>query len=248
MSAVTPEPEWYEAAFTAGYVDVYPHRNLDAARAEIAGLVERGLNGRVLDLGCGFGRHSLAMSEQGLDVFGLDLSQDLLAHATHVDAEGRLAGRLVRGEFRALPFRPRAFDSVVMLFSSFGYFGEADNGRVLDEVARVLRPGGIALFDLMNATLIRSTLVPESRREDRGRVFEERRRLVDDARRVQKEVRLTEPGGGSRTWHEDVRLYDPAEFADLLGLHGLDAVRSEGDFDGRAFGDDSPRQLVWVRR
>jgi len=249
---VTPPPAdedpWYEAAFAAGYIDVYPHRTVDAARAEVSGLVRRGLAGRVLDLGCGFGRHSLALAAQGMDVCGLDLSPDLLRHAARIDEEGRLAGRLVRGEFRHLPFRDASFDAVVMLFSSFGYFDEVDNGRVLDEVARILRPGATALFDLMNPTLIRRTLVPESRRQVSGRVLTEHRRLLDAERRVQKDVLLREPDGSERRWREDVRLYERDEFAALLGEHALTWLRVEGDFDGSDLADDSPRQLVWARR
>jgi len=253
VSPPAEDEAWYESAFAAGYVDVYPHRNLEAARAEVAGLVRRdpkrrGLAGRVLDLGCGFGRHTLAMLEQGLDVYGVDLSRDLLLHAAHIDQEGRLAARLLRGEFRHLPFRAASFDAVVMLFSSFGYFDETGNGRVLDEIARVLRPGATALFDLMNPTRIRQGLVPESRRVSGGRVLTERRCLADGERRVQKEVHLREPDGSERRWREDVRLYDPEEFALLLARHSLARVRVEGDFHGGELVEDSPRQLVWARR
>ena len=51
---------------------------------------------------------------------------------------------------RRLPFRDGAFEAVANLFTSFGYFfDEAQNRRVLGEIARVLRPGGAFLLDLM---------------------------------------------------------------------------------------------------
>ena len=243
---------WFEEAFAHGYLDVYPHRDLAAARAEGGGLVAGGLGGgsggRVLDLGCGFGRHSLAMAEAGLDVTGLDLSADLLARAGTLEGGEALAGRLVRGDMRALPFAAAGFDAVVLLFSSFGYFDEAGNARVLDEVARVLRPGGVALFDLMNADRIRATLVPSSRTERDGRVLLERRRLEDFGRRVTKDVVLREADGTERHWREDVRMYGPAELAALLAPRGLAVERVDGDFDGRAAAPDSPRRIVWARR
>lgn len=242
------ERPWYVAAFARDYVDVYPHRDLAAARREAAGLVARGLGGRVLDLGCGFGRHSLALRELGLDVFGLDLSLELLVHAGDVDEEGRLAGRLVRGDFRHLPFAGGTFDAVVMLFSSFGYFDDDGNARVLHEAARVLRPGGLAILDLMNPARVRAKLVPESRRDAGARTLVERRRLVRDGRRVQKDVRIVEGDGTERSWREDVRLYEVAELEALLPGGGFELERVEGDFDGRPRSDEAPRQLVWARR
>jgi len=38
--------QWYEVAFERGYLDVYPHHDLFAARAEVAGLLERGVGGQ----------------------------------------------------------------------------------------------------------------------------------------------------------------------------------------------------------
>ena len=234
---------WYDQAFEAGYIELYPHRDEDSARAEVAGLVARGVGGRVLDLGCGSGRHLLALRERGLAAVGLDRSRALLARAATC-----LAGRLARGDFRALPFRDGAFHTVLMLFSSFGYFEDAENELALREIARVLAPGGLVVLDLMNPARVRATLVPESRARRGGCEFHERRRLERGGARVVKEVRLCAPDRSERRWREDVRLYEPRELAALLARAGLVLRRTEGDFDGRAFGPDSPRQIAWAGR
>lgn len=241
------ERPWYDAAFEADYVALYPHRDLAAARFEVGGLVERGLRGAVLDLGCGFGRHLLALRERGFEALGMDRSEALLGLAARLEG-GSLRGRLVRGDFRALPFRERGFDALVMLFSSFGYFDDTENARVLGECARVLRPGGTLVLDLMNPARVRATLVPESRNERGGRTIVERRTLARDEPRVRKDVTLTGGGAPERSWREDVRLYEPAEIAAALAQAGLEPLRTEGDFDGGAFGPDAPRQLLWARR
>lgn len=244
---MTSARPWYDAAFEADYLALYPHRDLPAARFEVGGLVERGLRGVVLDLGCGFGRHLLALRERGFDAVGLDRSEALLARA-HGLADGALRGRLVRGDFRALPLRERCFDAVLMLFSSFGYFDDAENARVLGECARVLKPGGLLVLDLMNPSRVRATLVPESRSERDGRTILERRSLARDEPRVRKDVTLTGGGAPERAWREDVRLYEPAEIAAALASAGLEFLRTEGDFDGAAYAPEAPRQLVWARR
>ena len=192
------EEPWYVAAFGADYRGVYPHRDLQAARGEVQHLVARGLAGRVLDLCCGFGRHALAFAEAGVEIVGVDLSAALLAQARQLPGAERLAGRLVRADARALPFRPAAFDAAVLLFSSFGYFGEGGDGRVLAGLARAVRPGGRVLLDLMHPARVRAGLVPRtSSRRGAARVLE-RRALADGGRRVTKAVRVEEQDGGVR--------------------------------------------------
>ena len=248
MTPMSADRPWYEEAFRDAYRKVYPHRDLPSARQEVAGLLEGGVRGRVLDLGCGFGRHSLALRERGVDVVGLDLSEDLLRASRELDGDGLLRGRLVRGDFLALPFADDSFDTVLMLFSSFGYLDEEGNGRVLDGVARILRPGGRAVFDLMNPERIRRTLVPHSSREVDGIRLEESRSLTEGGRRVVKHVHMTDREGHERSWHEDVRMYDSGELRGLFVSRGLGIERVEGDFEGSAYGGDSMRQLVWARR
>ncbi len=233
---------WYDTAFEGGYLEVYPHRDLAAARVEVAGLAARGLRGRVLDLGCGFGRHLAALRERGIEAVGLDRSLELLRRAPP-----DLRGRLVRGDFRALPYGGGVFDAVLMLFSSFGYFDDRQNGQVLAELARVLAPDGLAVLDLMNAARIKASLVPESRTRRGQLEIQERRRLEHGGTRVVKEVSVRSADGGERRWREDVRLYEPGELEPLLARAGLTLLRREGDFDGRAFAPDAPRQLLWAR-
>jgi SAM-dependent methyltransferase len=234
---------WYVAAFRSDYRRVYPHRDVASARAEVAGLVALGLAGRVLDLACGFGRHALAMRERGLDVAGVDLSMDLLR-----DAEPAVRGRLVRGDARRLPFAAAAFDAVLVLFSSFGYFGDDGDRAVLAEIARVLRPEGLVVLDLMNADRVRATLVPHSRTRQEDFALEEERRLEDEGRRVVKDVRLIDAQGRERRWREDVRLYEGEEIAALCSQAGLAVERLAGDFDGSPPGPLAPRTIVLARR
>jgi SAM-dependent methyltransferase len=240
---------WYEQAFRADYRLVYPHRDLAAARREAAFLAKRGVRGRVLDLGCGFGRHALALAELGCEVVGLDLSRELLLVARELPGYERfLQGRLVRGRAERAPFRAGAFDSVVVLFSSFGYLGEEGDRRVMDEIARLTRPGGLAVLDLMNPDHVRSHLVAESARRGPGFELCERRALIEEGRRVVKEVELQLDGGAVRRWREDVRLYSLDEIARLFRASGLFLEGADGEFDGRGISAESPRLIARARR
>ncbi len=238
---------WYVEAFREGYLRLYPQRDLSAARREAAFLVERGLRGRVLDLCCGFGRHTLALCESGLDAVGIDLSPELLAHARGTAGWALLRGRLLRGDARALPFADASFDSLVNLFSSFGYFGEEGDKCVLLEIARVLAPRGLLVLDLMNPAFVRARLVPFSRTERDGALLVETRSLAAGGRLVVKEVELQNESGRLR-WREEVRLYEPAEILRWLDAAGLRQSAACGDFDGSPLSEASPRQLVFAER
>lgn len=106
---------------------------------------------RVLELGCGTGMHGVMLAEQGYDVSGLDLSEDMLAAAAQ-----RLAGltpaitsrvRFVHGDVRDFHFEGR-FDAVLALFHVMSYQLTNDDLRaVFDKVKAHLAPGGVFIFD-----------------------------------------------------------------------------------------------------
>lgn len=89
----------------------------------------------VLDLACGAGAMIERLREPGRTVIGLDRSEAELVEAQH-----RRRGPLVLGHASYLPFADDSFDAVV---SSLGIAVVADRPRLMSEVARVLRPGGV---------------------------------------------------------------------------------------------------------
>jgi SAM-dependent methyltransferase len=90
---------------------------------------------RVLDVGCGPGRHVRALVSAGLEVVGLDISHRFLSLV-----EG---GWPVRADARCLPVRRRAFDAAISLCQGgFGLLGGWSDGSVLAAMADAVRPGG----------------------------------------------------------------------------------------------------------
>lgn len=220
--------EWFEEAFRADYLRVYPHRGDREAVREIRAWLGRlpGLEegSPVLDLACGAGRHVRAMRGEGIRAFGCDLSADLLEEAERRGTDG-----LVRGDLRRLPFCAGAFRAAVSFFTSFGYFAsEAEDVAVLREVARVLAPGGGFLLDLMDPEATRRDLVPRTRGWKPGARIGEERWISADGRRVEKRVTV-EGEAGLHTWVESVRLYHPLGVEELAAPAGF---RPAGRFGG----------------
>jgi len=142
--------EWWESYFDAQYLLEYePIFSPARDRADVARLIDiLGLSAgeRVLDVPCGQGRHAHLLAEAGFDVTGLDYSRHLLEIAKARGTGARL--RYVRGDMRALPEKwSGRFAAVLNLFTSFGFFLDpGDDKRVIHELARVLRPGGMLVW------------------------------------------------------------------------------------------------------
>src|SRR4051812_45882769 len=114
--------------------------------------------GPVLELGCGTGRVSAPLAGDGVDLVGIDRSAPMLARAREriarsrprVSHPRRIANpesripKFVRGDVRALPFRPRSF---AMVLAPYGILQSLIRPRdltaTLASVARVIAPGGV---------------------------------------------------------------------------------------------------------
>ena len=234
---------WYAGWFNQDYLDLYAHRTTQEAQT-VADLIATHLpevrGGRTLDLGCGAGRH-LPFLNQLQPTVGFDLSPWLLDVARQ-----RNSAPLTRGDMRALPFRDAAFNLVVSLFTSFGYFvDDLENEGVLAEVARVTQPDGWLVLDFLNAPNARRTLVPSERKQVGARWVRQARSISDDGRFVTKTIQLEDNG---REYVERVRLFEPDELMRMLRDVGFDVTELFGDYSGGAWRATSPRAIVVARR
>ena len=104
--------------------------------------------GRVLDVGCGYGRIALPLAQAGYEVEGLDLSPELVEAARRGAVEAGVSARFVVGSMTALPHPDGSFDAVLCLWSAFHELLEEDEQvRAIAEMSRVLAPGAFALVE-----------------------------------------------------------------------------------------------------
>jgi len=238
------EADWFEAWFGEDYLRIYQHR--DETEAEhVIELIARFLEGQdihsVLDLGCGAGRHSKALCERWWTV-GLDLSAALLRIARREISDAPY----VRADMRELPFARESFDLVVSLFTSFGYFeDDRENERVLVCVCDALKPGGTLVIDFLNASQVRSGLVPYDERVENGITIEQTRAISHDDRFVEKTIRLRERG---KEYIERVRLLTPRDLERMLEVAGFSVVARLGDYAGAPWSAASPRTILLASR
>ena len=198
----------------------------------------------ILDLCCGVGRHSLELAHRGFQVTGVDRTRLYLDRAARqAEAEG-LQVEFVQSDMRSF-CRADAFDAVVNLFTSFGYFEDPEDDRqVVLNMYRSLRPGGVFLIDIMGKEVL-------------ARIFRERDWYEEDGVLILQERKVSQ----SWSWMENRwiilsdnnrteldlshRIYSAVELTSLLAGCGFTHLDAHGDLQGSAY-DHLARRLVIV--
>ncbi|HEY3353137.1 MAG TPA: class I SAM-dependent methyltransferase [Polyangia bacterium] len=245
-------PPWYEELFDERYLAFYEELTPAAPSTAEAAFVEQALglapHSRVLDLGCGTGRHSVALALRGHAVTGLDLSPTLLGVAERLAAAHQAPLTLVRRDLRDLAgLGP--FDACVCLYTVFGYFDDAANEQVLRGVRDALHPDGRLLLDL---TSFAPLLLPAGHtvwRESAHGVAREAHRYDPLDGVLTTERTLFRKDGGVVTLPASrVRAYLPHEVLALLARAGFAVDALYGDLADTPFDWERSRRHVYAAR
>ena len=162
--------QWWQKIFVPVIGEVMFNPILNQAKLEVDYLlsqVKLKPRSKILDLACGFGRHSIPMAKKKFQVVGFDLTKNYLETAKASAKKQKVSVDFVQGDMKELKshFDENEFDLVVSLFNSFGYFDRrADDMKMLKEISRVLKPGGRLVLNTLNGSGVRMQLSTRSRR------------------------------------------------------------------------------------
>lgn len=231
---------WYIDYFGDDYYRFDHHEDTDLEVAGLERLIGTPDQKTILDLGCGYGRHSIRLSDLGYHVMGYDLSASLLKHAR--DQDHRVPW--LRGNMKALPFRS-AFDVVLSLFTAVGYFeDEAENFQVFREISEALRPGGRFICQLVNRDYLIRRFTPQEIHDQDGLIILEERTFHSIDSRVHTKTTIVD-GSLRRQYESVIRVYTVTELDMLLAAVDLSIYEIYGGLDFRPFDWDT-NQLVVV--
>ena len=227
---------WWETYFDETYLKLCasdPERSQQQVEGVVK-MVELEPPARILDLCCGFGRHTVPLARMGYRVMGLDLSPVLLAEARRAAQEAGVDVACHQSDMREIPWREE-FDGCVMLGGSFGIFeNEADNERVLQGVARALKPSGRFVLDAAN----RDSIVRDFKARDwqkRGDLLVCFENMFDPVAGAIHGIVRWRQGDNAGERHNWMRIYTATELAAVLQRAGLEPIAFYGGYDFSEF-------------
>lgn len=206
-------------------------------------------NGLVLDHCCGPGRISIPLSAY-MPVVGLDLSMYLLQTAkTRARQTNATDLYLVRADMRYLPFRSEVFDDVINLWTSFGFFSEEENKRVLKEIAIVLKNEGVFALDIASPGWLLRNFRERDWTEKENHLSLEQRSVDWKTKRMKsKWIIVNKQTKEIDEISFDHRLYDLQELKELLSKEGLEVTQVYGSFKKEDFDEGASNRIVIVSR
>jgi SAM-dependent methyltransferase len=231
-----------EAAFDEDYLYFYeelltPERT--AGEVELVWkLLELEPGLELLDLACGHGRIANPLAERGVRVTGLDATPLFLELARAEAAERGVEVEYIEGDMRSIPWSAR-FDRVLNWFTSFGYFGDDDNRRVLSEAYKALKPGGLLAVEVNHRDNLLGRYLDEVVTERGDDRMIDRHRLDLQTGRTYDERTIIRDGK-ERAFEFSVRMLTAPE------LRGW--MLAAGFSEAHAFGEDGEPLTLEHRR
>jgi SAM-dependent methyltransferase len=268
-------PDWYSSSFNQDYEKIYRITD-DAAPREARQVLQllgyrvpRGARTQqqlaILDVACGWGRHTMQFALNGHRVTGVDLNAEFLEEARHEAAENGISVspddakvtppesgvKFVKRDMRTLD-GSGDFDVAVCLFTSFGYFSDPEeNMEVLRSVHDCLKPRGQFLLDVDNPELYVTKGTGQSSQaltDSNGEgilVTKQSEFDFDRGRRIVRFV-FDDP---SLNIYLECQLYTLEALIGMLEDTGFVVSKTQyGNYDGQNYGSKSPRLIVKARK
>ncbi len=244
--------EWFddEAFWRDLYAFMFSEKRFAEAPAEIdkALTLTKPPGKSALDLCCGPGRYSVALAQRGFAVTGVDRTKFLLEKAKSMARAAKVKVEWVQMDMRDF-VRPGAFDLVLSMFTSFGYFDDKSQDiAILQNIFASLRPGGSCLIDVMGKERLAKILNPTtSDLLPDGSILVQRHAIFDDWTRIRNEWILIRKGR-AKSFRFHHTIYSGQELRDRMAEVGFADVRLYGNLDGDEYGPRSQRLIAVGRK
>jgi SAM-dependent methyltransferase len=243
------EKLWFKNWFNSPYYHLlYANRDDSEAAAFITTLVQffkPNPGAKMLDVGCGRGRHSRQLAALGFEVTGIDVAPENIRFAKQF-ANPQLHFEV--HDMRQL-YAARSMDFVFNFFTSFGYFNTShEHVRALHMMATALRKKGVLILDYVNSDVAIEHQVKKEQKIIRQVQFTIER--WNNATHLFKRIEVEDPKKGIRLSHtEKVVRFSKNTLTSLLLQQGLTIKNCWGDYQLNTFDlRQSPRMIFYAER
>jgi SAM-dependent methyltransferase len=216
---------WYEELFS-NFARAYDRESFTQGTLQEVDFIEAEIDGdknvRILDVGCGTGRHAIELARRGYQVVGIDLSANQVAYARE---KARATGVDPVFEVRdaRAPHFLEAFDLVLMLCEGGFSLMETDamNFAILENAVRALRPGGKFMFTCLNGLFPLAQSVKDFVNASPSSVQTRDTKFDLTTLRMRSQVEFTDDAGVTRRLETDERHYLPSELMWYMHCLGM---------------------------
>lgn len=205
------------------------------------------VHSKILDLYCGYGRHSLELAKQEYQVIGLDSNREFLAIARQKAAELNIQVDFVERDMRQLDYQS-SFDAVINMFAAFGYFSDEENAAVIQKIAQSLKSQGLLLMDLFNRDWMLRNNVNRYWRHPSGKAVLSYKVEIEQGIAVMKRQLINQVTGEKTEADFQLRAYSLAEMTEMLNAAKLSVQNVFGAFDGRDYDRETPRLIILAQK
>jgi SAM-dependent methyltransferase len=238
---------WFEHFFSGLAVEFWRVAVPEAATLEETGFLWKHLSlsagSRVLDVPCGNGRLTLALSAKGCAVTGVDISHEFLRAAEEGAREAGVSIDWRRSDMRDLPWK-ESFDAAFCFGNSFGFLDDAGDAAFLDAVARALDPGGRFVLDYgQSAESVFPRLEPRLEAEIGGFHFVEDTRYDIRSARIENRYTISR-GVQTEEKLASQRVYLASDVARMLENAGFEVLAIFGSAGEEPFTLGAQRLLT----
>jgi D-alanine-D-alanine ligase len=195
--------------------------------------------GFILDMGCGFGRHSIELARRGYNLVGVDPSQAMVEAARK--ASTGLANPPQFFRTRAEDYQTdRRFDGIICLFTTLGQIEvEQDNRQLVGQAANLLKPGGYFIVEVPHRAWVIQNLktkeviqTPESSTNIK--------RSYDNKQGIVTETFTVVTPAERRVYLLRYRIFNVIELKQLMNSSGLEAINTYSGYQDVPFDKASP--------
>jgi SAM-dependent methyltransferase len=214
---------------------------------QIVALLKLKKGNSILDLCCGPGRHSLELAKRGFRVTGVDRTNFYLTKAKRQAEKENLAVEFLKKDMRKF-IRKEAFNTVMMMFTSFGYFEKsAQDYQVLDNIFQSLKKNGLLLLDLMGKEIVIRTFRPRDWRELNGTFLLEERD-PDEKWEFLFNRWILFKDNSRYEFQFKIKIYSAVELSNLLKDCGFRKIDIYGALRGSAYDQSADRLVVVAKK
>ena len=235
---------WFEDWFNSPYYHIlYKNRDYKEAQNFIDNLInylQIPKQSKLLDIGCGKGRHAIYFSNKGMDVVGFDLSQNNINTAKKY--ENKTLKFFVHDMRKT--FKENTFDIATNLFTSFGYFeNNKEEQKSINKMVLNLKKEGILIIDFMNSKKAVKELIESEKKEVEGLIFNIQRRVEN--KYIIKTISFSH-SNKKHQFQEKVKILTLAEFSKFITNAGMKIIDIFGDYKLNDFNAINSERLIII--